>query len=395
MKIFKRNYIVYFYAYFAAQVIFIYVNVYLPVYFFRVLDVNRTELAFVQIFAYSALLIKPVLSIYFDKVKSTRKMLIIISSFGVVVSYLFFIFNLNLLLVFGIFLGLNFVCISVIDVAIDKTIVESSPDEKTKDRNASLTQLGAIIGAIFPNLIAFLIFTDIYSISIWNQFFLIGTLAIFPLVIVGFILKVTTPELKETKEQSEEKIDSKSIILISIILFLFYAERIYEYPLEPWILEKFGEGNLSLFLLFLLIIVIINALGVILAGLISNKFNRKNILTISSLIYGILLIIAPFTDMITFFILFGIMQIFAGFMVINLISLMIERSQNKVIYYQIMATFVFLATVIFIPLGTYLSGYIATELIIVIAGILKILCIIPIYFLTINKKDMDYKKSDI
>lgn len=365
-------------------------------YFFNVLDINRTELAFVQIFAYSALFIKPLIAIYFDKVRSTRKLLIIISSFGVVVSYIFFIFNLNLLIVFGIFLGLNFVCISVIDVAIDKTIVEHSPDEKTKDRNASITQLGAIIGAIFPNLIAFLIFTDISSISIWNQFFLIGILAIVPLVIIGFILKVNTPEFKEIKEDHEEDIDGKSIILIGIILFLYYGERIYEYPLEPWILEKFGEENLFLFLLFLLIIIIINALGVILAGITSNKFNRKKILTISSLIYGILLlIIAPFTDMITFFILFGIMQIFAGFMVINLISLMIEHSQNKVIYFPIMALFVFLAIVIFIPLGTYLSGFIATELIIVTAGILKILCIIPIYLMNIDKKEKDKTHPDL
>jgi len=115
-------------------------------------------------------------------------MLIIISSFGVVVSYILFIFNLNILIVFGIFLGLNFMCISVIDVAIDKFIVEFSPDEKTKDKNAALTQLGAIIGAIFPNIVAFLIFTDIYSMSIWNQFFLIGTLAILPLVFIGFII---------------------------------------------------------------------------------------------------------------------------------------------------------------------------------------------------------------
>jgi len=75
------------------------------------------------------------------------------------------------------------------------------------------------------------------------------------------------------------------------------------------------------------------------------------------------LIIVPFTDIITFFILLGIIQILAGFIVINIIVLMIEYSQKKVVYFQIMATFVFVAYVIFIPLGTYLSAFIATELI--------------------------------
>ena len=393
MKIFKRNYIVYFYAYFAAQVIFIYVNVYLPVYFFRVLDINRTELAFVQIFAYSALFIKPVISIYFDKERSTRKLLIIISSFGVVISYILFIFNLNLLIVFGIFLGLNFMCISVIDVAIDKFIVEFSPDEKTKDKNAALTQLGAIIGAIFPNIVAFLIFTDIYSMSIWNQFFLIGTLAILPLLFIGFIIKENSYELEESQESYEDEIDLKSILLLCIILFLFYGERIYEYPFEPWVLEKFGAENLSLFLLLLLLLIILNALGVFLAGMLSNKFDRKKILFIASLLYGILLIIAPFTELIIFFILLGIMQICAGFIMVNIINLMIDVSQKKVLYYQIMAAFAFLANVIFIPLGTYLSGYVATELIIVIAGVLKLVSLIPIYFLKYKKKKLEVNES--
>jgi len=393
MKTYKRNYFVYFYAYFAAQVIFIYVNVYLPVYFFNVLNINRTELAFIQLFAYSALFIKPIIAIYFDKVKSTKKILVIASSFGILVSYIFLIFNLNYLLIFGIFLGLNFACISIIDVVIDKTIVEFSPDEKSKDKNATCTQLGAITGAIFPNIIAFLIFTNIYSIPIWDQFFLIGIFAIFPLIFIGFIIKDNSYESEVSQESHEKEIDLKSILLICIILFLFYGERIFEYPFEPWVLEKFGAENLSLFLFLLLLLILLNALGVLLAGMLSNKLDRKKILFIASLLYGILLIIVPFTDIITFFILLGIIQILAGFIVINIIALMIDFSQKKVIYFQIMASFVFLSYVIFIPLGTYLSAYIATELIIVIAGLLKLFSLIPIYFIKYNKKKPDVIES--
>ncbi len=57
---------------------------------------------------------------------------------------------------------------------------------------------------------------------------------------------------------------------------------------------------------------------------------------------------------------------------------MIEFSKKRVIYFQVMSVFAILAMIIFIPLGTYLSSFMATEIIIVTAGIMKILIIFPI-----------------
>ena len=93
----KKNYLIFFYIYFCAQLIFIIVNAFLPIYFFNILNVNRTELAFIQIFAYSALFLKPLVALYFDKNKSTRKLLIIISSFGVLVSLILLFYSLDIL----------------------------------------------------------------------------------------------------------------------------------------------------------------------------------------------------------------------------------------------------------------------------------------------------------
>ena len=86
MSLYKRNYIIYFYSYFAATLILIYVNVYLPVYFFNILEVNRSELAFILIFSYSGLFLRPIIAIYFDKPnsKSKRKSIIILSNIGAI-----------------------------------------------------------------------------------------------------------------------------------------------------------------------------------------------------------------------------------------------------------------------------------------------------------------------
>ena len=309
MKIYKRNNVVYFYGYFVAQLVFIYINVFLPVYFFNILKVNRTELAFVQMFSYTALLIKPLIAIYFDKVKSTRKLFIIVSSFGILVSFIFFIFSLSILIIFGIFLGINFAFITILDVAIDKIIIETSTDEKTKDRYALYTRLGAFFGALIPNFIFFLIFKDLYSIPTWNLFFITGTLLILPLIVISFFLYDKSEIQIQAEDINEKNVRVKLIIIMCLALFLIYADKLFEYPLEPWILSHYGEENFLIFTFFLVILVLINALGLIIAGFISNKFNRIKILSISIIFYGILLIIAPFTDIFTFFIILGIIQI--------------------------------------------------------------------------------------
>ncbi len=392
VNLFRRNYLAYFISYFAAQVVFIYTNVYLPVYFFNILNIDRTELAIVQFFSYLALFIKPIIAIYFDNKFSISKLkfMVFLVSIGFVFSFLIFLLSLRTLSLFGIFFGINLSCISVMDVAIDKIIVNSSPDDKRKDTNALFTQLGAIFGAILPNVVFYILFTDINSIPTWNLFYLIGIFSILPILCIGFLIQPIVDKPIKEEFLSEDFRDIKSIILMCIILFLFYGERIYEYPLEPWILNKYGEEYFSLFVLLLVIIIVINALGLIIGSLISNRLHRKKLLLLSSMIYGILLIIVPFTNIIGFFIIFAIMQIFSGIIVINLLSLMIKYSQKRVLSFQIMSTFAILALVIFIPLGTYLSVIISTESIIVIAGLFKLFALIPIYFLKIEESEAEF-----
>jgi len=377
----KRNYFVYFYAYFVSNLIIILINVMLPIYFFNILNVNRIELAIIQFAAYSILFTKPIISIYFDKVKSTRKIFLIISSIGTLISFILFTIYLNILAVFGVFLSINFFCTSVMDVVIDKMIVDYSPDERTRDKNAKYTYLGRMSGAIFPALISYLIFTDLYSIPSWYLFFLILSISIIPMIFFSFLLKISF-SFKHTEENViDYKIDKKSILLLCICNFFAHGEQIYNYPLEPWIVDRWGDQYFSLLIIIFMIMILLNALGIVLASKVSNKYNRKKLLEISCLLYGLLMIIASFTDIITFFIIFGIMQIFAGFIVVNLFSLMVKYSHKKVWLFQLFTTFFLLARVLLIPLGTYLSAFVPTELIIVIAGILVLIAIIPAVFI--------------
>ncbi len=383
MNSYKRNYAVYFSVYFIAQVIYIYINTYLPIYFFNVLNVDRIELAFVQIFSYSMMFVKPLFSLYFDKERKRKDFFLILGSLGALISFILFALTVELLVIFGIFLGINFAFLALMDVTVDKIIVVNSPTEKTKDNNVLCTQLGVIVGAIMPNVLFFLTISDEYSIPMWNQFLLIGILSVIPFTIIILFLKLPFNEKigEQVEVISEKPVVLNHIVLMSIYIFLVYSTNLYQYPLEPWAIKKLGPGSAPLFSLFMIIFVLVNTIGIILAGIISNKFDRKRLLIISTITSGIILIIAPFSHIIVFFILIAIMQIMAGFLVINLISIIITLSRKKVLIFQIMASFRILASVIFVPLGTALSAYIETELISAIVGVIMILSIIPIFLM--------------
>ncbi len=367
--------------------VFIYLNIFLPVYFYNVLNVSRVELAFVQLFAYLSLFSRPLIALYYDKERSHIRLVVIISSIGMVFSFLLFIINLAILLLFGLFLALYFICSSIIRVAIEKVFVANSPDEKSKGQNSAYMQVGSISGALFPNIIAIILFSDINSVASWNLFFLIGIISILPILIIGFIIQVDIIKMEHIEQIDSIQVNKRAIVLLCSILFLIYAENIYQYPFEPWILNKVGPENLTLILIVLGVWIILNALGVILAFFISDKFNRVKSVTICSIVIGISTILFPFTDLLLLLILISVIQVCSGFLIVNVMALMNTYSQKRVLYYQVMALFAIIATVIFIPLGTYLSSFMMTEYIIAIAGIFRLISVFPILLLNREKKE--------
>jgi len=369
------------------------VNIYLPIYFFNVLNVSRVELAFVQFLAYLAWFFQPLIAIYFDKERSNAKLLVIISAFGIFISFVLFILNLSSLIIFGIFLAIFFVCASILRVAINKLFVSCSPDDKSKGRNSAYMYVGSITGALLPNVLAIMIFGDLYSLTLWNTFFLIGIVLVIPVIIISFMIRFDITEIggiateNEIEKSEEVQIDRRVIFLLSVLYFLMWVDSLIQYPMEPYIIDTYGVENLTLILILLGMVIILNAVGVILGGIFSNKLEKTKVLFVASLIYGVLLMIVPFMNLLLFFILIGIANMCSGFIIVNTTVLMNEYSQKRVVYYQIIVLFGVLSVVIFLPLGTYLSAFIATEILIIIAGVSKLFCLIPILLLRrkINK----------
>ncbi|MGQ4873656.1 MAG: MFS transporter [Promethearchaeia archaeon] len=375
MSYVKINLLVYFYAYFAAQLIFTYIHVYLPIYLYNTLNIDRTQLAFIQIFSYSAFFAKPLISIYFDRDNARKKVFLIISTIFISIGFSMTLLGAGILIALGLFMAITFAFLSVMDVVIDKSIVQSAENEREKSEGILIMLMGSFAGAFYGNIFALMVFTDFSSKTQWLSFFSIGISIIFPMIIISLLFKDKRLSLEKFQNQNVKLTDSinkKAILILCIFIFLAYSDKLYEYPLEPWFANKYAEGNTAIFIFYSLLMIMVNALSQIIAAAISDKFNRKKIVIYSCAGIGVCQIVAPFLSLTVFLLIVAVMQFLAAFALVNAYCLMITYSKKQVLPFQIISCFVVLAQVIFIPLGTYMSGIMATEYIIIIAGILSI-----------------------
>jgi len=374
----KSNSLLYFYPFVTTQLIYVVISSYLPIFFYNYLNVDKTLLAFTQIISYSALFLKPIISIYFDrrpKLKVPIRTLLVLIGTGIILSYIFFVLTTPILLIFGIILGINFAFVSVIDIIIKKVLIKKSDTEKTKNKNVVFFQVGGFVGALIPPILGLILLPS------WSLFFLSTFLITIPLIIV--LAFSGQPEYSKdeqilSKETFKADYSLKQLILVCLFAFLIYADQLYQYPLEPFVVDLVGE---FIFNILLLSFILINAFGTIIAGIISHKWNKKKILLINTAIAGILLLFTPFIPPIVFLVIYAILMIVGGFIVVNLISLMIDTSKERITIYQTIAVFVTLAKVIFVPLGTWLSAGIPTEEIIFIVGVIFLFSLIPLSFI--------------
>lgn len=379
----KSNLFIYFYTYFSADMIFVYTRSYLPIYFSNIIKIDTTQLSFVLFLSYLALLLRPPISIYFDRKNSKRKFLVILSGFAILVSFSLLLFNLQSTLLFGVFYAILLAFISISSVGVNKIMISRSPDINSKNKNALLIQIGAISGSLFPIFI-FLISVD--SLSNWSIFFIMGIIFTAPLLLFYFFLKEKPYDNYHEIEENPTKssINKKPIILVSLFLFLAYSDRLFSYSIKPWIST---QTSITFFSILWFILILIYTFGNIIGGIFLKKLNCKKILIITTLIIGTILFLVPFTNFSLFLVIYGAYFFVSGLFLIKLIPYKMELAQNRVFYYQLMTMFSILASIIFIPVGTYLYKYIETEIIIMISGILIILSIIPFYFVKINEEE--------
>jgi MFS family permease len=420
----KSNYIGFFLLYFALSVIRIYLVIYLPVFLLNILNINRGELSFIQVFVYLVMFSSPILGYLFDRYSKNKKVIIFSSSILFLASFLLSVFGVRNLGVFGLFLAMNLLSHEIVKVGVSKMIIDHSSNESVKDGNLAAINISSNVGSFIPSVVFLFTVSDIFNLNQWNGFFFIGFLSSLPIILSVVFLRETVNEPirdKKIEKKISENIslggkNGLNLILLFISYLLIWSDKLYQFPFSSWILTRFGEGGFNLYSLLYIVLILLNIGGWIIGQRISSResnridkvitenrykinmkefnqdeelygfklSNRRNIIAITVGLYVVLTFLMAISDFLFLMIIQGVIQVIAGVMMLNYTSLMMTMSNNgkyKTFTFQCLKIAYAFSCVIFLPLGTYFSGFIQIETLIITAGFLAILSLIPLMFL--------------
>ena len=391
MNLLKTNYISFFIVYFIISLINTFVILYIPVFMLVILEVNRIELAFVQFLSYLTLFLGPFMGFFFDKFSNKKKKLILISSVFLVFSFSFFNLNIDNLSYFGIFLALNFTSRLIIKSGMSKLMLEASEQKDKKKNIILISNVSASFGSIVPILMFNVLIYDINSTSLWSLFFNLCWIMSFPILIIFFLINddlvsidnKTRNTILDPVNLNKKKKGQIGLLLTFLTNFLIWGDKLIEFPYTSWILTKFGESGFFTYSYLFFIFTYLYIGGWFISRRLINQYSSRTYISISIVIYALLIFSLIFSDLTTFLLLTAANNVVSGVMMSQLTERNItisKLSKNNALSYEIIRSSSLLASFIFVPLGTLLSSYIPIENLIIIVACMSLISIAPIFF---------------
>ncbi len=383
----KNNYVVFSLVYFIISLIQIYVLVYIPLFHFDVLNVDRSSLSLIQSLSYLVLFSFPALGLFFDKYSKYKNKIITSFSFVLSLSFLMFIIYNQSLLSYAIFLVLFLISQAVIRTGMSKLLLES-PDKKSERNIIILINTCSSIGILLSSFLFKLCVKEIDSIDFWNIFFVVGWLITSPLLLIFIFMKKSSskvpnqePSMKAFQNQNNLLIFSPfAITFIFIAYFFLWSDKLIAYPFSSYILSRFGEEGFSLYSDFYIIFTVFNIMGFYLAKKILNIIDLKkdpNIIQNKSvlqtivyltLIYIFSLVLLLFSNIMILVLIYSFINLLGGLFVVLYTNIFLQISRtgkNENLRYWIMSLSSNLASITLLPLGTFLSQYVSMDILII------------------------------
>ncbi|MFX0047237.1 MAG: hypothetical protein ACFE8G_03625 [Candidatus Hermodarchaeota archaeon] len=391
MNLPKSNYISFFIVYFIINLISTFVTLYIPVFMLVVLKVNRIELAFIQFLSYLTLFLGPVMGFFFDKFAQKKKKLIAISSVLLLSSFAIFNLNLNNLSSFGLFLALNFSSRLLIKAGMSKLMLEASEQKNIQKNIILISNISASFGSIVPIIMFNIIIYDIDSIKLWSLFFNLCWIVSFP-ILVSFALIRDKKYINDSKVKnailnqvgdSKRNISQFGLVMTFFANFLIWGDKLLEYPFTSWVLTKYGESGFFNYSYLFFYFTYLYMGGWFISRRLINQYKSRMYLSISIALYASLMILLIFSNLSTFLLITAANKIVSGVMMSQLTERNIDVSKlkkNSALSYEMIRSSSLLASFIFVPLGTLLSSYITTEILVIIVGFMAMFSIMPIFF---------------
>ena len=396
---------IFFLVYFTLGVFEAYFGLYIPLYYYEILDVNRNDLAFIQFFGYLSLIITPIFAYILDAyIKSERNHKIFVYLCVILLCSCFSIFliNKNLLLLYGIFLGVYFLSRMVIRTIMSKIFLTLSVESPKIKHHMILIANGATgVSFLVVSLVFDFVLKDIYSLPQWELFFIIGWLLTIPLIFIVLLLKKHTIFREQgVKNINDAIISEKShkksqkgfflfVVFLFISFFLASSDLIFISLVSSWIFTKFSEFSLRFYFNFYYVITICSLLGYYFASKIAKRISNTSLFFIFCCIYLFFTILLPFSNFPMFLAIqcgLAFAGYIANYLYVSIAQTISVNARYKTVVYQLLLMSQSIANIVFTPIGTSLSAFISVETLIFFSSILLAFsCGIQLILVLVNK----------
>ncbi len=401
-----KTYGIFFLVYFTWGVFEAYFGLYIPLYYYEILVVNRNNLAFIQFFGYLSLIITPLIAYIFDAhVKSERNHKIFVYIFAILLCSCFpiFLINKNILLLYGIFLGVYFLSRLVIGTIMSKIYLTLSVESPKIKHSMILIIYGAKgVSFLIISLFFDAIIKNVYSLLQWELFFTIGWMLTLSLLSVVLFLRNYAIFGNQSSPNWNNDIESKNInkkksqkkvfwfaIFLYIAFFLASSDLIFLSLISSWVLTKYNEFSLRFFFNFYYVITICSLLGYYFASKIAKRISNISLLFVFCCLYLFFIILLPLSNFPMFLVIqccLGFAGYIANYMYISIAQTISVNARYKTVVYQLLLMSQSIANIVFTPIGTSLSAFISVEMLIFFSSILFALsCGIQLILVLINK----------
>ena len=401
----KKTYGIFFLVYFTWGVFEAYFGLYLPLYYYEILAVNRNNLAFTQFFGYLSLIITPLIAYVFDAhIESERNHKIFVYLFAILLCSCFSIFliNKNILLLYGIFLGVYFLSRLVIGTIMSKIYLTLSV-ESPKIKHPMILIINGAKGVSFLIISLFFdsIIKNVYSLPQWELFFMIGWILTLPLLSVVLFLRNYTIfsdqsspnrnndiESKNSKKKNQKRVFCFAIFLY-IAFFLASSDLFFLSLISSWVLTRYNEFSLRIFFNFYYVITICSLLGYYFASKIAKRISNMLLFFVSCCFYLFFIILLPLSNFPIFLVIqcgLAFTGYIANYFYISIAQTISVNARYKTVVYQLLLMSQSIARIVFTPIGTSLSAFISVESLIFFSSILFALsCGIQLILVLVNK----------
>ncbi len=401
----KKMYGIFFLVYGTLGVFEAYFALYIPLFYYEILAVNRNDLAFIQFLGFLSLIITPLIGYIFDAhIESERNHKIFVYLCVILLCSCFSIFliNKNILLLYGIFLGVYFLSRMFIRTIMSKIFLTLSVESPKIKHHMILIVNGARgVSFLLVSLFFDFIIKDVYSLPQWEIFFIIGWMLTLPLLSIILFLRNNTIFSDQSSKNSNKDIEGINIkkksqkrvswfvIFLYIAFFLASSDLIFLSLVSSWVLTRFNEFSLRIFFSLYYVISIFALLGYYFASRIAKRISNIFLLFFFCCFYLFFLVLLPFSNFPMFLVLqcgLAFAGYIANYMYVSISQAISVNTRYKTFVYQLLLTCQSIANIVFAPIGISLSAFISVEMLIFVSSIfLAFSCGIQLILVLVNK----------